>query len=243
MMRARSKGHANKVNRLTLTRYLRYSLQLVDTVKVGAESATMLTEGVKSVKDTLFFEANDEEEFKASKPKKAPVKPLNNGHSASPSKNKTVGGKVLRTKTRSAAQEEGMMTTVAKIREHQQELHAQLQAEGLAKHAEGGAGASGKEGKGWKRFQSYKGDAALPKEVESMKIFVDRKAQTIVLPTNGFAVPFHINTIKNASKNDEGDYTYLRINFQTPGQLAGKKEDTVCSSCSPIKVLSLNPKI
>jgi nucleosome binding factor SPN SPT16 subunit len=46
---------------------------------------------------------------------------------------------------------------------------------------------------------------------------------------HGFAVPFHINTIKNASKNDEGDYTYLRINFQTPGQLAGKKDDTVCA--------------
>lgn len=56
---------------------------------------------------------------------------------------------------------------------------------------------------------------------------MDRKAQTIVLPVHGFAAPFHINTIKNASKNDEGDFTYLRINFQTPGQLAGKKEDTV----------------
>jgi nucleosome binding factor SPN SPT16 subunit len=56
---------------------------------------------------------------------------------------------------------------------------------------------------------------------------VDRKAQTVVLPVHGFAVPFHINTIKNVSKNDEGDFTYLRVNFQTPGQLAGKKEDTV----------------
>jgi len=56
---------------------------------------------------------------------------------------------------------------------------------------------------------------------------VDRKAQTVILPIHGFAVPFHINTIKNASKNDEGEYTYIRINFQTPGQLAGKKEDTV----------------
>jgi nucleosome binding factor SPN SPT16 subunit len=45
----------------------------------------------------------------------------------------------------------------------------------------------------------------------------------------GFAVPFHINTIKNVSKTDEGEHTLLRINFQTPGQLAGKKEDTVCS--------------
>lgn len=56
---------------------------------------------------------------------------------------------------------------------------------------------------------------------------MDRKTQTVVLPVHGFAVPFHINTIKNASKSDEGDFTYLRINFQTPGQLAGKKEDTV----------------
>ena len=61
------------------------------------------------------------------------------------------------------------------------------------------------------------------------QIFVDRKAQTVILPVHGYAVPFHINTIKNASKNDEGDFTYLRINFQTPGQLAGKKEDTVSS--------------
>jgi nucleosome binding factor SPN SPT16 subunit len=59
------------------------------------------------------------------------------------------------------------------------------------------------------------------------QIFVDRKAQTVILPVHGFAVPFHINTIKNVSKNDEGDFTYLRVNFQTPGQLAGKKEDTV----------------
>lgn len=48
-----------------------------------------------------------------------------------------------------------------------------------------------------------------------------------MLPIHGFAVPFHINTIKNASKNDENDYVYLRINLQTPGQLTGKKEDTV----------------
>lgn len=55
---------------------------------------------------------------------------------------------------------------------------------------------------------------------------MDRKVQTVILPIHGFAVPFHINTIKNVSKNDEGDFTYLRVNFQTPGQLTGKKEDT-----------------
>lgn len=137
---------------------------------MSQDKAILLTDGVKSVKDTLFFETNDAEDFKSSKaPKKAPVKPLTNGNSLSPAKNKTVAGKVLRTKTRSAAQEEVMMTTAAKIREHQMELHAQLQAEGLGKHSEDGGASGGKEGKGWKRFQSYKGDVALPKEVESMK--------------------------------------------------------------------------
>lgn len=61
------------------------------------------------------------------------------------------------------------------------------------------------------------------------QIFVDKKSQTVVLPIHGFAVPFHINTIKNVSKNDEGEFTYIRVNFQTPGQLAGRKEDTVSS--------------
>ena len=70
------------------------------------------------------------------------------------------------------------------------------------------------------------------------QIYVDCKAQTIVLLVDGFAAPFHINTIKNALKNDEGDFTYLRINFQTPGQLAGKKEDTVCSAQLHISELS-----
>jgi nucleosome binding factor SPN SPT16 subunit len=40
-------------------------------------------------------------------------------------------------------------------------------------------------------------------------------------------VPFHINAVKSAIKNDEGEFTLLRINLQTPGQIAGKKEDTV----------------
>lgn len=153
----------------TLNPVARYALHLVDTVKVTGEKAILLTDGVKNVKDTLFFEAGDEDQIKSKAPKKPPVQPRTNGN-ASPVKNKTVAGKVLRTKTRSAAQESEIQTTTAKIKEHQIELHSQLQSEGLAKHSEDGGGTSGKEGKGWKRFQSYKGEAGLPKEAESMKV-------------------------------------------------------------------------
>ncbi|CDO70740.1 hypothetical protein BN946_scf184798.g55, partial [Trametes cinnabarina] len=206
----------------------KYALQLVDTVVVGADKATCLTTGVKALKDTMFFLNQDEDEGQSSKApaKKLPAAKNGANGNASPVKNKTAGGKVLRNKTRSAAQAELVHSMAAKIAEHQRELHSRLHQEGLARFSEGGGGIGGKEGKGWKRFQSYKGEAGLPREVENLRIFVDRKAQTVILPVYGFAVPFHINTIKNVSKNDEGEFTYLRVNFQTPGQLAGRKEDT-----------------
>ncbi|KAF9821701.1 hypothetical protein IEO21_00547 [Rhodonia placenta] len=202
----------------------KYALQLVDTIQISNDKATCLTAGIKTIKDTMFFLNQENGDSKQVPAKKAPNAKANGN--ASPVKNKMAGGKVLRNKTRSAAQEELVQSTVAKITEHQRELHTRLQSGGLAKYSEGGGGGGRNEGKGWKRFQSYKGEVALPKEAEGLRIYVDKKAQTIVLPIHGFAVPFHINTIKNVSKNDEGEFTYLRVNFQTPGQLAGKKEDT-----------------
>jgi nucleosome binding factor SPN SPT16 subunit len=55
---------------------------------------------------------------------------------------------------------------------------------------------------------------------------VDVRRSSIILPINGFAVPFHINTLKSVMKQEEGDYTVLRFMFSTPG-LAGKEKDTV----------------
>ncbi|KAK2467068.1 hypothetical protein APHAL10511_001326 [Amanita phalloides] len=197
----------------------RYALHLVDTIKVDAKGSVLLTEPMRSTKDTLFFLNPEGDEEEGRSKKKAHANGL-------PPKQKTIAGKVLRNQTRRAAQDEVHLTAVARLVEHQREVHEKLQAEGLQKYSEDGVGTSGKEGKGWKKFQSYKGEVGLPVEVEKLRIFVDRKAQTVILPIQGFAVPFHINTIKNASKSDEGEYTYLRINFQTPGQLTGKKEDT-----------------
>ncbi|KIY43663.1 FACT complex subunit SPT16 [Fistulina hepatica ATCC 64428] len=202
-----------------------YALQLADTVAVQSGKSVLLTQGCKTAKDTLFFlnpPDGDPKKTNGEKEKKPPVLPKANG---SPAKSKTVGGKMLRNQRR-AVQDEVHQSAMARLIEHQRELHEKIQQEGVARYAGGGGGKSGKEGKGWKQFQSYKGEGALPSEVERLKIFIDRKAQTVILPIYGFAVPFHINTIKNASKNDEGKFTYLRLNFQTPGQLTGKKEDT-----------------
>lgn len=60
------------------------------------------------------------------------------------------------------------------------------------------------------------------------QIVVDQKAESIICPIYGQAVPFHISTLKNASKSDEGEFVILRLNFLTPGQAGSKKEDMVC---------------
>ena len=146
---------------------VRYSLQLTDTVRIGASKSTALTEGVKLTKDTLFFlNAESDEEKPKKQEKKPPVQPKSRG---SPQK-KTVAGKVLRNGGRRATQDEVHQTAAAKLAEHQKELHEKIQAQGLAKFSEKGGKADGSEGKGWKKFQSYKGEGALPSEAERLKV-------------------------------------------------------------------------
>ena len=111
----------------------------MDTVQVTADKATSLTTGVKSVKDTMFF-LNPEAEADSKPAKKAPTNKLPTKGNPSPAKNKMAGGKVLRNKTRSAAQEELVQTSAPKIAEHRRELHQQLQNDGLARFSEGGGG-------------------------------------------------------------------------------------------------------
>jgi nucleosome binding factor SPN SPT16 subunit len=157
----------------------------------------------------------------ASPPKRAPPKVT--GH--------VVGSKVLRGKTRGADRDNDIDESAQhRLKEHQRELHQQRQERGLERFAEDGDKGNGDGGKkSVKKFESYKREDQLPREVARRRIYVDDAKQTIILPINGFPAPFHINTIKNVSKNEEGEYTYLRINFQSPGQIAGKKEDTVRS--------------
>lgn len=123
---------------------------------------------MKSTKDTLFFltpESADEKPKKSER--KPPVAPKANG---SPVKSKTIGGKVLRNANRRGGNDEVHQTAFARLAEHQRELHEKLQAEGMAKYSEDGGGTGGKEGKGWKKFQSYKGEGALPSEVDRLRV-------------------------------------------------------------------------
>ncbi|KAJ2793669.1 FACT complex subunit spt16, partial [Coemansia furcata] len=202
-----------------------YAYQLIDTVLVkdGDAAAEVLTACSKEPNDVSFFFNDDEAAAagaKADVKREAKVDPKreSNGGGARPSTRKSA---ILPSKFRS--EEKDDESTTRKRREHQKELLSRLLAEGRRRFA-GEEGDDGEETRVVKKFESYKRETTLPREVRNCKILVDERADSIVLPIYGMAVPFHISTLKNVSRNDEGEYVYLRLNLVSPGQGVGKKD-------------------
>ncbi|KAJ2160116.1 FACT complex subunit spt16 [Coemansia sp. RSA 552] len=193
-----------------------YAFQVADTavVRAGAD-AEVVTACIKKTDDVTFFFNDDEEEEASKKAKKEAAAPKT---SKAPT---TRTSAILSSKFRSDEREDE--SNARQRRERQKELLARLQAEGQRRFA-GAAGTGGEETRVVKRFESYKRETALPREARSCKIVVDERADTVVVPMYGMAVPFHISTIKSVSKNDEGEYVYLRFNMVSPGQGVAKKD-------------------
>ena len=191
-----------------------YSLLITDTVCVAESGCHVYTKGAETDMDHVSFYFGDEEEVeKPSKPKKEAKS------SAIASKN------ITKTKLRAERPTQINEGAEARRREHQKELAAKKIKEGLERFANTTGDLNGAAQKQFKRFESYKRDSQMPARVKDLMIYVDHKAHTVIVPIMGRPVPFHINTIKNASKSDEGDYAYLRINFLSPGQGVGRKDD------------------
>lgn len=185
-----------------------YALQQADTVLlplVGTEEPKILTECAKSKAQISFYFNNEEEEVEKKKPNK-PIKSEPNS-------------KILKTKLRGDARGESMETQKEQIRkENQRKLHEKLQKDGLVRFSAADAtGADSEPRQYFKKYESYVRDSQIPTNVRDLRIHVDWKSQTIILPIYGRPVPFHVNSYKNGSKNEEGEYTYLRLNFHSPG--------------------------
>lgn len=206
-----------------------YSLVLTDTVRVTSQEPVVFTaEAPMDVDATSFFFKDDEEAQPTPKKEKRDSRV---GAVAT----KNIKSTRLRSERTSTIDEDAEK----RRREHQKVLAAKKQKEGLSKYAESMVDQNGVEVKKFKRFESYKRDNQFPPKVKDMGIVIDQKNATIVLPVMGRPVPFHINTIKNASKSDEGEWSFLRINFLSPGQGVGRKDDQPFEDASAHFVRSL----
>ncbi|ROV96304.1 hypothetical protein VMCG_07648 [Cytospora schulzeri] len=205
-----------------------YSLIVTDTVRVTGEGTVNFTgEAAADPDSTSFFFKDDEEEPAPKKEKK------DSRVGAVATKN------ITSSRLRSGRAHEKDEEAEKKRKDHQKELASKKQKEGLARFAESTSDQNGTEVKKFKRFESYKRDNQFPAKVRDLSIVVDLKNSTIILPVMGRPVPFHIATIKNASKSDEGEWSYLRINFLSPGQGVGRREDQPFEDASAHFVRSL----
>lgn len=207
-----------------------YSMVLSDTVRVTDKEPVVFTGDAPTELDaTSFFFKDDEEDEPAPKQKEK--------------KDPKVGAVATKNITKTKLRGERTVTVdngaEQRRREHQIELHKKKQQEGLETYSEETGATNGVAVKKFKRFESYKRDTQFPPRVRDLAILVDQKNATVVLPIMGRPVPFHIQTIKNASKSDEGDFAYLRINFLSPGQGVGRKDDQPFEDASAHFVRSL----
>ncbi|KAK6982924.1 FACT complex subunit SPT16-like isoform X1 [Biomphalaria glabrata] len=188
------------------------ALFLGDTVLVNEGSpASVLTTTKKLLKHIGIFlkdDEEDEEEEEDNSIEKEAEQLLGRGR-----RNAMVES---RTRTEAPSEE--------KRQQHQRELAQRLNEE--ARERLRGIKSGGEDKKARKSNVSYKNANNFPEEAEcrDLKLFVDKKYETLILPIFGTATPFHISTIKNISQSVEGDYTYLRINFFHPGSTLGRNE-------------------
>jgi nucleosome binding factor SPN SPT16 subunit len=192
-----------------------YALVLTDTIRVTSSEPVVFTAEAPTSADANSFFFKDDEEAQPT-PKKE-KKDSRVGAVAT----KNITSTRLRSERSTQVDEEND----AKRRLHQRELASKKQKEGLARFAESTNGQNGSEIKTFKKFESYKRDNQFPLKIRNLEIIVDAKNHTVVLPIMGRPVPFHINTIKNASKSDEGEFAFLRVNFLSPGQGVARKDD------------------
>ncbi|KAJ3350446.1 FACT complex subunit spt16 [Allomyces javanicus] len=208
-----------------------YALHIADTVVVGNDKTVTLTSDCTRDAAEVCFELEDDEDDAATKAaaadkaaaKAAKAKAASAAAAASSDgpRGKRQASAILQSKTRNEATE---ASAEAKRRDHQKELAAARQEEGLQRFAAGGERTKDADKRLFRKFESYKKDTNVPRDA-GLQIHVDDRAETILLPVYGLTVPFHISTIKNVSKSDEGDYVYLRLNFISPGQALGRKEE------------------
>jgi nucleosome binding factor SPN SPT16 subunit len=190
-----------------------YSLLLTDTVKIVDGKAEVITEYTKNRSDVSFYFKDESENVKKEVlDLDDEVRPKREASGTIPSTNSKILKSKLRTETKNHD-----VTDDTRQKQIQKTLHEKRQREGLQRFSDTSASDPNVRKVVFKKYESYIRETQIPAMVKDLKVHVDFKAQTILIPISGRPVPFHINSYKNGSKNDEGAYTYLRLNFNSPG--------------------------
>jgi nucleosome binding factor SPN SPT16 subunit len=143
----------------SILQFNRYAISLADTVKIGPNGATVMSEGMKSKDDVHFFTPAEE---------KKSTKTDRSKNGGKPSPRKATATTIVKSKLRGEGREIDHSAAINR-KAHQKELAAKLHAVGVDKYAEDGGNGKARE-KQWKRFESYARDTQLPDTVAAQRV-------------------------------------------------------------------------
>ncbi|ODV78217.1 FACT complex subunit SPT16 [Suhomyces tanzawaensis NRRL Y-17324] len=209
-------GFSNLVNSKARNPKLKqYALLLTDTFKVSESEPILLTNYTKNRAEISFYFNEEPVKAENSSANENKPKPKNVKNERQLTVNEA-NSKILKQKFRHEAGENDDNPEKAR-QEQQLRLHEKRLQEGLARFSKADATDSSDLKPVFKKYESYVRESQIPSGVKDLKIHIDYKNQTIILPICGRPVPFHINSFKSGSQNEEGEFTYLRLNFNSPG--------------------------
>ena len=184
-----------------------YALLIADTVEIGDEASKCLTTELKSLSQISYSFSSEQEQKEARKNRVAQV-----------------ASESIGTRPKLRTQQKMDEAAEKKRREHQRDLARIRLLEAQELYAETDENSSKKTSNDIQKFECYKKDSMWPKDLKGNRVIIDKRNDTVIFPVNGIPVPFHIATIKNVTKNEEGKFIFLRVNFVTPGRSFGRKE-------------------
>lgn len=185
----------------------KYSIQIGDSVLITKDNPKVLTESSPKTLTDIYYNYDDEDE---NDEKQKMIESLNENP--------------FKRVTRQMDKKKNNIDTISsskKRQEHQLELLEQKNEEFRKKilNKDADLNLSVAQDKiDLSHIKCYEKKSQIPLEVFNNfgKIFIDKKNSTIILPILKSMVPFHISLIKNATKNEDGNFTVLRINFLVP---------------------------
>uniref|UniRef100_A0A3B0MVL7 FACT complex subunit n=1 Tax=Theileria annulata TaxID=5874 RepID=A0A3B0MVL7_THEAN len=191
----------------------KFAVWIADTVHVSSSGNTVLTSFVSKGLENVSYELEEEEEevkYEEEEEKKPVV---------SSQILKDAESVILkeRLRNRGGVSKEEMENLLA----HQKKLR-ELKIEEITRRVKDGSGLAGdskqKQVVKMDKIKVFQSPDYFSNELTPNKIFVDWRNEVVMLPVNGYHLPFSVMMIKNVTCNPENNNLYmLRINFQVPG--------------------------
>ena len=177
-----------------------YALQLADTVLVAAERNEILTKACPSAWSQVAWNfADNDDDAKDKTEWQAP-------------KSNVILDDKLRGKDTEDAQ------AVAQRKARQEELLQKTNEETLARLTAQARKLDQKAiAKRGEDPTAYESSRDFFTQGKNALIRLDPRRECLVLPLFGYSVPFHVSTIRNITHNQEGERSYVRVNFVAPG--------------------------